>query len=227
MSSFPPKRWQVRFLKDMATLACDAPDAGEIGMAAFLAVKPAGIEEGNFRFVLAGPDRLKIKFKIADVLNNQLFNGMFTESELSVGDQIQFEKNTVSSEWSDVVELVRSQDYMITNDNDDDVSEAFLANLEQHKLALMEQTNRGDLAGICIRWILGTRGSSTDILLLAQVSLLHALQIFNKLQCMRLTSLVLLFNSLLMHPKHICRHCRAPWDCWTPTLTSRLTPPWG
>ena len=98
MLSFPPKRWQVRFLKDTATLACEAPDAGEIGMAAFLAVKPAGIEEGNFRFVLAGPDRLKIKFKITNVLNSQLFNGMFAEAELSVGDQIQFEKNTVSSE---------------------------------------------------------------------------------------------------------------------------------
>ena len=64
MSSFPPKRWQVRFLKDTATLACEAPDAGEIGMAAFLAVKPAGIEEGNFRFVLAGPSKLKVRFNI-------------------------------------------------------------------------------------------------------------------------------------------------------------------
>ena len=73
------------------------------------------------------------------------------------------------------MELVRSQDYMITNDNDDDVSEAFLANLEQHKLALLEQSNRSDLAGICMRWILGTRGSSTDILLLAQVGLPHAI----------------------------------------------------
>ena len=133
MLSFPPKRWEVRYLKDMATLTCEPPDAGEIALAAYLAFKPAGIEEGNFRFALAGPDRLKIKFKITDVIDSRLFEGMFAEAELSVGDQIQFEKNTVSSDWSDIVELVRSQGYMITNNEDNNISEMFLASLKQHK----------------------------------------------------------------------------------------------
>ena len=133
MSSFPPKKWEVRYLKDMETLTCEAPGPGEIGMAAFLAVKPSGIEEGNFRFALAGPDKLKIRFKLTDVIDSRLFEGMFAEAELSVGDQIQFTKNTVCSEWSDIVELVNSQDYMITDNDDDDVSEAFLTALEQHK----------------------------------------------------------------------------------------------
>ena len=84
MSSFPPKRWEVRYLKDMDTMTCEPPDAGENALAAFLAVKPAGIEEGNFRFTLAGPDRLKIKFKITDVIDSRLFDGMFAEAELSV-----------------------------------------------------------------------------------------------------------------------------------------------
>ena len=133
MSSFPPKRWEVRYLKDMATLTCEPPDAGEIALAAYLAFKPAGIEEGNFCFALAGPDRLKIKFKITDVIDSRLFEGMFAEVELSVGDQIQFEKNTVCSDWSDIVELVRSQGYMITNNEDNNISEMFLASLKQHK----------------------------------------------------------------------------------------------
>ena len=118
MSSFPPKRWEVWYLKDMATLTCEPPDAGEIALAAYLAVKPAGIEEGNFCFALAGPDRLKTKFKITDVIDSRLFEGMFAEAELSVGDQIKFEKNTVCSDWSNKVELVRSQDYMITDNED-------------------------------------------------------------------------------------------------------------
>ena len=169
MSSFPPKKWEVRYLKDMETLTCEAPGPGEIGMAAFLAVKPSGIEEGNFRFCLAGPDKLKIRFKITDVIDSRLFEGMYAEAELSVGDQIQFAKNTVCSDWSDKVELVNSQDYMITDNEDDDVSEAFLTALEQHKSDLLKQSKRGELAGICMRWMLGTRGTSTDILLLAQV----------------------------------------------------------
>ena len=171
MSSFPPKKWEVRYLKDMETLTCEAPGPGEIGMAAFLAVKPSGIEEGNFRFALAGPDKLKIRFKLTDVIDSRLFEGMFAEAELSVGDQIQFTKNTVCSEWSDIVELVNSQDYMITDNDDDDVSEAFLTALEQHKADLLQQSKRGELAGICMRWMLGTRGTSTDILLLAQVQI--------------------------------------------------------
>ena len=170
MSSFPPKRWEVRFLKDMASLTCEAPGPGELGLAAYLAVKPAGIEEGNFRFALAGPDKLKLRFKITDVINSRLFEGMFAEAELSVGDQIQFEKNTVCSDWFDIVELVNSQDYMITDNDDNDVSEDFLTALEQHKSDLLKQSKKGDQAGICMRWMLGTKGDSTNILLPAQVN---------------------------------------------------------
>ena len=56
MSSFPPKKWEVRFLRDMQTLACETVESGEISMV----VKPAGREEGSFRFVLAGPSKLKV-----------------------------------------------------------------------------------------------------------------------------------------------------------------------
>ena len=170
MLSFPPKRWEVRYLKGMDTMTSEPPDAGEIALAAFLAIKPAGIAEGNFHFTLAGPDRLKIKFKITDVIDSRLFDGMFVEAELSVGDQIQFAKNTVCSDWSGIVKLVRSHDYMITDNEDDDISETFLATLEQHKQELLKLSKKADQAGICMRWILGTRGDCTDILLIAQVN---------------------------------------------------------
>ena len=84
----------------------------------------------HFRNSVAGPDKLKIRFKITDVIDSRLFEGMYAEAELSVGDQIQCAKNTVCSDWSDIVELVNSQDYMITDNEDDDVSEAFLTALE-------------------------------------------------------------------------------------------------
>ena len=74
------------------------------------------------------------------------------------------------SDWSDIVELVRSQDYMITDNEDDDISETFLATLEQHRQELLKLSKKADQAGICMRWILGTRGDCTDILLFTQVN---------------------------------------------------------
>ena len=105
MLSFPPKKWEVRFLRDMQTLACENPEHG-ISMGAYMALKPAGGEEGSFCFVLAGPNKLKIRLEMSDVLNNPLFGGMFAEAELAIGDQIRIEKNSAGSAWVDVVDLV-------------------------------------------------------------------------------------------------------------------------
>ena len=58
MSSFPPSKWEVRFLKDMRNLACNAREDGAPSMAAYMAVKPSSGEEGTFRFALAGPDKI-------------------------------------------------------------------------------------------------------------------------------------------------------------------------
>ena len=82
---------------------------------------------------------------------------------------------------------------MITDNEDDDVSEAFLTALEQHKADLVKQSKRGELAGICMRWMLGTRGSSTDILLLAQVK--------NKnFTCDFMNKFYLIWINILAHP---------------------------
>ena len=167
MSSFPPKKWEVRYLRDMQTLDCVSLDQG-ISMSAYMALKPAGGEEGSFRFVLAGPNKLKIRFEVSDVLNNPLFGGMFAEAELAIGDQIRIEKNSAGSAWVDVVELIRSQDYLVTDSDDNDVADEFLANLEKCKKEL-DKKDHGQILGISIRWILGTLPDSTRVLLFAQV----------------------------------------------------------
>ena len=59
MSAFPPKKWTVRFIRDLDTMECTSLDDTKISMEAFLAVKPASDEEGSFRFVLTGPEKLK------------------------------------------------------------------------------------------------------------------------------------------------------------------------
>ena len=60
MATFPPRAWTVRFLQDMENIDCGLIDGNNLTMEALVAVRPAGGEEGNFRFALAGPDMLKL-----------------------------------------------------------------------------------------------------------------------------------------------------------------------
>ena len=122
MSSFPPKEWRVRYLKDMQHLACEAIEEDEISMAAYLAVRPSEGEEGSYRFALWGPDKIKLKFPVSKLLPSDLFEDMYIEAELAIGDQIKMERNSVCSAWVDIVELVRSQDVLVVDSNDDDIS---------------------------------------------------------------------------------------------------------
>ena len=48
MSSFPPRKWEVRFLLDMDSLSCPEQEGSKINREAFLAIKPSGGEEGSF-----------------------------------------------------------------------------------------------------------------------------------------------------------------------------------
>ena len=170
MSSFPPREWRVRYLKDMQNLACEAIEEDEISMAAYLAVRPSEGEEGTYRFVLHGPDKIKFKFPVSKLLPSNLFEDMFIEAELAIGDQIKMERNSVCSAWVDIVELVRSQDVLVVDNNDDDIATEFLAAIDGYRRDLLESEGKADKAGICIRWVLGTLGEDTRIILIAQVS---------------------------------------------------------
>ena len=127
MSSFPPKRWDVRFTSDMNTLTVAFGSGGpNIKMEAFMAVKPASGEEGSFRFVLEGPEKISLKFNVQAVLPSGLFSSMVADAELHVGEHIKMQKNSCCSEWMDVAELVKSQDIRISNGLGEDVGEVFL-----------------------------------------------------------------------------------------------------
>ena len=170
MSSFPPQRWDVRFTKDMRTLSCSYGSEGpSINMEAFLAVKPASGEEGGFRFVLDGPDKITLRFNIQSILPSGLFSGMVAETEVLVGEHIQMKLNSTCSEWMDVADLVRSQDLQIYDGLGEDAGDEFLAALESYKKDLTQETGKSDRAGICFRWCLGTLEGDKKVLLLAQV----------------------------------------------------------
>ena len=170
MSSFPPKKWDVRFLADMDNLDCTPMEDSSLTMEAYIAVRPSGGEEGNFKLVLGGTEKLKFSFAISRLLPGEAFNNMRADIELWSGAEIKIEKNSVCSAWWDLGELVASQDVVVTDGKGVDRGEAFLTALQEYKKELLEKTNSSERAGICMRWILGTRPGIKQVVLAAQVN---------------------------------------------------------
>jgi len=133
MSSFPPRRWEVRFLRDMESLAASRQEDSEVSMEALLAVRPAEGEEGNFRFSLAGTEDLRLHFPVNQILQSDVFHNMYVEAHLNVAEHIHLERNSACSKWEDVVDLVASQDMEIVDYQGETISEQFLTAMETHK----------------------------------------------------------------------------------------------
>ena len=170
MSSFPPPSWNVRFLQDMESLECSLTGENNITMEAFVAVRPAGGQEGNFKFVIGGPRMLKLSFPVSKLLGDPVFNNMTAEIEMKPGEQIKLCKNSACSTWWDFEDLVSSQDAVVTDGKGRDMGEEFLEAIGHKKEAVAQQADR---AGICMRWLLGTRPGSKQVLLIAQVKASH------------------------------------------------------
>ena len=166
MTAFPPKQWEIRFLQDMETLVCEPTSENGIFMESYVAVRPAGGAEGNFRFALAGTEKLKLSFPISKVLPGPEFDNMRAELELWPGQQIKLEKNSVATVWWDLEDLVNSQDIAIVDGKGVDKSEEFLTAVG-HDKSLVQQA--ADRRGLCMRWLLGTRAGSSQVVLIAQV----------------------------------------------------------
>ena len=170
MSAFPPSKWDVRFLKDMDTLGCTPSENGGLTMEAFMALRPSGGEEGTFKLVLGGTEKLKISLEISRVLPGQAFTNMFADIELWAGDQIKLEKNSVCSDWWDLEEMVSSQDVVVTDGKGKDRGDDFLTALAEYKKELIAKSGSSEKAGICMRWMLGTLTGGNRVLLMSQVS---------------------------------------------------------
>ena len=151
MATFPPRAWTVRFLQDMENIDCGLIDGDNLT-----------------RFALAGPDMLKLVFPVSRILTGAAFSNMIAEVEMKPGDQIRLEKNSISTTWWDFEDLVLSQDAVITDGKGQDTGNEFLAAIGHNKALAAQETNR---PGLCMRWVLGTREGSKDVILLAQVKI--------------------------------------------------------
>ena len=68
----------------MDKMQCTNHTEPSIYMETFLAARPAKGEEGTFRFVLAGPEKVKLQFPVNKVLASGLFAGMVAEAEVDI-----------------------------------------------------------------------------------------------------------------------------------------------
>ena len=134
----------------------------------FLAARPAKGEEGTFRFVLTGLEKVKLRFPVNKVLASGLFAGMVAEAEVDIRDHIKPEKNSVCSKGMDVLELVQSQDMLILDGLGEDASEEFIAAMARFKKDVLQETGSMDRASISFRWLVGTLKGQTEVLLMAQ-----------------------------------------------------------
>ena len=170
MSEFPPPSWSVRFLQDMENRECGLQDENSLTMEAFAAIWPAGGQEGIFRFVIGGPQMLKLSFPISKILGGPPYKDTVAEVEMKPGEQIKMSKNSTCSIWWDLEDLDSSHDAVVTDGKGRDMGDEFLAAIRHNKELLAQQTDR---PGLCIRWILGTREGSKDVRLFAQVQVLY------------------------------------------------------
>ena len=149
-------------------------------MEAYVAVKPSGGQEGNFWFTLAGTEKLRLEFLVNKILPSPAFENMIIELEMVPGDQIRLERNSACSTWWDVEDLVASQDVMVSNGKGKDMSEEFLAAVGHDKTLMNQSAER---QGICMRWMVGTKTGSKQVLMLAQVSYRYRKFAVKTLQC--------------------------------------------
>ena len=88
MSSFPPKNWRVRHLEDMASISFEALEDATVRLDALLAIRPAGGEEGSYRFTLSGSKHVEPLIPLELVLDDPSFKGLFIDPQLELGTQV-------------------------------------------------------------------------------------------------------------------------------------------
>lgn len=145
MSSFPPKNWVVRYLKDMDSLTNEPSKDGNIHMEAFMAARPAEGQEGAFRLIVSGSSHLDLLIPVDAILPHPAFAGMSIEAQLRLGTQVKIEPNSACSKWVDIVELIQSQDMDVVTEDSESVSEKFLTIMETLRKDKAEE-NTGKLS---------------------------------------------------------------------------------
>jgi len=57
-------------------------------MEALMAVRPAGGEEGSYRFTLAGAEHVKLQIHVYEVLKHEPFKNVYLDLQMELGTQV-------------------------------------------------------------------------------------------------------------------------------------------
>jgi hypothetical protein len=125
--------------------------------------RPAAGLEGAYRFVLGGGEMITIRFQPSDVMVDcpPSLAKMTLQAQLSPGEVIQLQANSVASKWADVAALVLEQDMDACNEAGELACEEFTDAMEELKA-------RDPSKGICIRWILAASEDGSEVNLVLQ-----------------------------------------------------------
>ena len=88
MENFPPGAWDVRHIEDFEDITVPAPTGSKFHLQALLIGKPCHGLEGQFKFLVTGPDHLKFRVAIKDVINDPIFDDMSVECQLDLGSKV-------------------------------------------------------------------------------------------------------------------------------------------
>jgi hypothetical protein len=125
MSSFPPKNWEVRYLQDMETYTAD-PGNSRLSLAALLAVKPAGVLEGNFRLVLTSTEDITVRLPVMDFIPHKAMEGFTVVGQFQPEGQIVMQLNSTATSWVDFRELEAAKNIDFLDDKGELASEVLL-----------------------------------------------------------------------------------------------------
>jgi hypothetical protein len=124
--------WEVRYLQDMETYTAD-PGNSKLSLAALLAMKPAGVLEGNFRLVLTSTEDITVRLPVTDFIPHKAMEGFTVMGQFQPEGQIVMQLNSTATGWVDFRELVAAQDIDILDDKGELALEALLRVMDQHK----------------------------------------------------------------------------------------------
>ena len=104
---------------------------------------------------------MTIRVPVTSILRDSRFEGMVLETQLHLGTQVMFEKNSTCSDWLDIVELARAQDVEVINQDEQPITEDFLKIMDDYRSKNPEKN-----IGISWRWVLAVQRGKVCLLVI-------------------------------------------------------------
>jgi hypothetical protein len=149
-----PSEWPVLPLATFPVYSAD--DQGDLRLDVLAEVGPTGCFR-DFRVTVGGKTQLEVNFSTSGIFNSPMLPASRLTMNVKAGDLV-FPRNSLTSHWMDVSELVRARELDVTYDNDteEDYTEDFLETL----------SSLVDDSAASLRWAIDCRDQGIPYLVL-------------------------------------------------------------